>query len=66
MRGATVKRLREEALEIYPRTSLKNLPTYPEHFLRWNQDTYSFELVSGGQASNPYKNHIRNYRKFNK
>ncbi len=59
MRQKTVRRLRNEAIHEMDRIGRKTA-TYPVHSIG------KHGLISGGVASNPYKNFIRNYRRENR
>jgi len=51
MRNKKARKLRNEAIEIMPKSVLNYPASYPADGIR--------------QASNPYKNFIRNYRRAN-
>ena len=61
-RKKTIKRLREEAvadmMDKYGFDIIRARPVYPKHV------KVNGKILSGGQASNPYKNYIRNYRRL--
>ena len=64
MRNITARRLKNEALDIMPDRILNSIASYPEHQLSNFSGNNKFTTISGGEASNPYKNFIRKYRRL--